>query len=74
MDKVTIPDEAWMALRQELVDGPLREDMEDRYKHAIRAMLAAWPGVIHHRGGWQPIVTPRWPHIILPLAQEPSHD
>lgn len=40
-----IPDEVWQAARLELVDGPIREDWEDRYRHAIAAALNAWPGM-----------------------------
>ena len=44
-----IPDEAWQAARLELVDGPLREDMEDRYRHALAAAINAWRGMMTER-------------------------
>ena len=59
-----VPDEVWMAARLEFVDGPIREDMEDRYRHAIAAALNAWPG-----GHMLTMV----PQIILPIPQETSN-
>jgi hypothetical protein len=37
---------------------------------AFLAMLQAWPGMAHYRGGWEPVVhNNRKPHIILPLTE-----
>lgn len=37
----------------------------------IAAAINAWPGMVHYRGGWEPVIhNNRQPHIILPLPQE----
>jgi len=39
------------------------------------AILEAWPGMAHYRGGWEPVIhNNRKPHLILPLPTEASHE
>lgn len=63
-----VPDEVWMAARLELVDGPIREDWEDRYRHAIAAALNAWLGATQGYHGFR-MDKSQW-CLILPLAQK----
>lgn len=35
------------------------------------AMLEAWEGMAHYRGGWEPVIhNNRKPHLILPLTEK----
>lgn len=65
-----IPDEVWMAARLELVDGPIREDMEDRYRHAIAAALNAWPGMWNEQENGSKVLFDGTPNLILPLMEK----
>lgn len=65
-----IPDEVVEAAYQRLYT--MRpEDI----RASIAAALAAWPGLVEYRGGWEPVVhNNRKPHLILPLPQEARDD
>ena len=42
---------------------------------AFLAMIEAWPGMAHYRGGWEPVIHNYCkPHLILPLPPAEASD
>ena len=47
----------------------------DEARAAFLAILEAWPGMVHYRGGWEPVThNNRKPHFILPLTPQETHN
>lgn len=54
-------------------EGPspsLMEAYGNEARAAFEAMVEAWPGMAHYRGGWEPVIhNNRKPHLTLPLTE-----
>lgn len=45
-------------------------EFREAIRAAFEAMVEAWPGMAHYRGGWEPVIhNNRKPHLILPLTE-----
>ena len=65
-----IPDEVVEAASREYELYIYDAVSADGIRLAIAAALNAWPGNIHYRGGWEPVIhNNRKPHLILPLTE-----
>lgn len=79
MAEITIPPAALEAAARAIAQTT---EPKDKWRYHIPearatalALLEAWPGMVHYRGGWEPVVhNNRKPHFILPLPQEVSDD
>lgn len=50
-----------------------QEEWRTHARAAFLAMIEAWPGMAHYRGGWEPVIhNNRKPHLILPLMENPD--
>ena len=52
-------------------DAPTQEEWRTLARATFLAMVEAWPGMAHYRGGWGPVIhNNRKPHLILPLTEK----
>ena len=69
MTDITIPPEAVEAARRAFTEALLSEPLEDPIATALRAGIAAWPGMFYH-----PARPDEEACIFLPLPQEPRDE
>lgn len=43
-------------------------------RSAITAALNAWTGGHHYRGGWEPTIWIKTPHLLLPVKEDQQDD
>ena len=69
MTTITIPPEA-LAGAERAYGGCNCPACKKAVRRVAEALLKAWPGVVHYRGGWEPVIhNNRNPHLILPLTE-----
>ena len=61
----------WSHIPWEELEDCDRDYYKAEARAAFEAMVEAWPGMAHYRGGWEPVIhNNRKPHLILPLPPQ----